>query len=156
LSFLGSRVLLGRSLPAIRSCRRLQQAGFMPNPSTIDQLSALRRIIEKTREFRKGRHLYIAFIHLKSAFNSVDHASLWAILSRISVPGKNLRLFKKLYRDSQSCVRITGKLSEWFNINMALDKDVYLLQTFSTALLTTSCHALCGDPGLVFRQPPSC
>jgi len=61
--------------------------------------------------------MYIAFIHLKSAFNSVDHASLWAILACISVPGKNLRLFKKLYGDYQSCVRINGKLSEWFNIN---------------------------------------
>ena len=29
------------SEPAIRSCRRPQQAGFMPNRSTIDQISAL-------------------------------------------------------------------------------------------------------------------
>jgi len=43
--------LLGRLLPAIRSCRRPQQAGFMSNRSTIDQISALRLIIEKTREF---------------------------------------------------------------------------------------------------------
>jgi len=33
------------------------------------------------------------------------------------VPGKIIRLFKKLYGDSQSCLRINGKLSEWFNIN---------------------------------------
>jgi len=33
------------------------------------------------------------------------------------VPGKILRLFKKLYGGSQSCVRINGKLPEWFNIN---------------------------------------
>jgi len=103
-----TRVLLGRSLPAIRSCRRPQQAGFMPNRSTIDQISALRLIIEKNREFRKGRHLYIAFIDLKAAFDSVDHVSLWAILAYIGVPGKILRFFKKLYEDSQSCVRING------------------------------------------------
>ena len=46
-----------------------------------------------------------------------DHAWLWAILACIGVPGKILRLFKKLYGDSQSCLRINGKLSEWFNIN---------------------------------------
>ena len=56
-------------------------------------------------------------VDLKAAFDSVDHASLWAILACIDVPGKILRLFKKLYGDSQSCVRINGKLSEWFNIN---------------------------------------
>ena len=89
----------------------------MPNRSTIDQISALRRIIDKTREFRKGRHLYIAFIDLKAAFDSVDRAWLWAILTCIGVPGKILRLFKKLYGDFQSCVCINRKLSEWFNIN---------------------------------------
>ena len=112
-----TRVLLSRSLPAIRCYRRPQQAGFIPNRSTIDQISPLRLIIEKTREFRKGRHLYTAFIDLKAAFDSVDHASLWATLACIGVPGKILRLFKKLYGDSQSCVRINGKVSEWFNIN---------------------------------------
>jgi len=112
-----ARVLLGRSLPAISCYRRPQQVGFLPNRSTIDQISSLRLIIEKTREFRKGRHLYLAFIDLKAAFDSVDHASLWAILACIGVPGKILRLFKKLNGDSQSCVRINGKLSEWFNIN---------------------------------------
>jgi len=112
-----TRVLLSRSLPAIRCYRRPQQADFMPNRSMIDQISALRPITEKTREFRKGRHLYIAFIDLKAAFDSADHASLWAILACIGVPGKILRLCKKLYGDSQSCVHMNGKLSEWFNIN---------------------------------------
>ena len=68
-------------------------------------------------QVRACRRLYIAFIDLKAAFHSVDHASLWAIPACIGGPGKILRLFKKLYEDSQSCVRINGKLSEWFNIN---------------------------------------
>ena len=54
---------------------------------------------------------------MKAVFDSVDHASLLAILACIGVPGKILRLFKKLYGDSQSCVHIDGKLLEWFNIN---------------------------------------
>jgi len=94
----------------------------MTNRSTINQISALCLIIEKTQEFRKGRHLYIAFIDLKAEFDSVDHVSLWAILACIDVPGKILRLFKKLYGDCQSCVRINGKLSEWLTSTVALDK----------------------------------
>jgi len=115
-----ARVLLSRSLPAIRCYRQSHQAGFMPNRSTIDHIAALRLIIEKPPEFRKGRHLYIAFIDLKTAFDSVDHASLWAILACIGVPSKILRLFKKLYGDLESCIRINGKLSEWFNINSSV------------------------------------
>jgi len=34
--------------------------------------------------------LYIAFIYLKAAFDSVDHASLWASLACIGVPSKKL------------------------------------------------------------------
>lgn len=52
-----ARILLTRALPAIRSRRRPQQAGFMPNRSTIDNVSAIRMTIEKHREFRKDRHL---------------------------------------------------------------------------------------------------
>ena len=68
--------------------------------------------------------MYIAFIDLKAAFDSVDHASLWAILACIGVPGKILRLFKKLYGDSQSCVRIKGNSPSGLTSTVALDKDV--------------------------------
>jgi len=152
-----TRVLLSRSLPAIRRYRRPQQAGFMPNRSTIDHISDLRLIIEKTPKFRKGRHLYIAFIDLKAAFDSVDHASLWAILACTGVLGKILRLFKKLYGDSQSCIRINGKLSEWFNINSGVRQGcVAAPGSFQLPCWSSYVTGLCTDPGRVFRQPPSC
>ena len=56
-----TRILLARALPAIRSQRRVQQAGFMPGRSTTDHIAAMRLMIEKAREFRQKRHLYIAY-----------------------------------------------------------------------------------------------
>ena len=89
----------------------------MANLSTTIHISAIRLMIEKAREFRKDRHLYIAFIDLKAAFDTVDHASLWNILKTLGVPPKLLSLFKKLYSNSESCVRSNGKDSDWFSIN---------------------------------------
>ncbi|KAI8510934.1 hypothetical protein Bbelb_118500 [Branchiostoma belcheri] len=82
-----------RAISVIRSSRRPQQAGFMPNRSTIDHISALRLVIEKAREYRKDRHLYIAFVDLRAAFDTL------------------------LYSDAESCVRVNDKNSEWFQIN---------------------------------------
>ncbi|KAI8486243.1 hypothetical protein Bbelb_359590 [Branchiostoma belcheri] len=112
-----TRILLARAISLIRSSRRPQQAGFMPNRSTIDHISALRLVIEKAREYRKDRHLYIAFVDLRAAFDTVDHASLWKILTTIGVSPKIIALFQLLYSDAESCVRVNDKNSEWFQIN---------------------------------------
>jgi len=123
----------------------------MSNRSTIDQISALHLIIEKTREFRKGRHLYIAFIDLKAAFDSVDHASLWAILACIGVPDKILRLFTKLYGDSQSCVCINGKLSEWFSINNGVRQGCVAAPDFFNCVVDHLMTRVCAQiPALSF------
>ena len=112
-----TRVLLTRALPAIRSRRRPQQAGFMPSRSTIDHISALRLTIEKAREFRKDRRLFIAFVDLKAAFDTVDHGSLWRILKILGAPEKITNLFQCLYGGAESCVRINSKESDNFAIN---------------------------------------
>ena len=111
-----TRILLSRALAAIRRHRRPQQAGFTPNRSTIDHITAVRLLIEKHREFRRNRHLYVAFVDLKAAFDTVDRQNLWNILSMYGVPEKLCRLFKALYDSAESCVRVKGKDSEWFPI----------------------------------------
>ena len=84
----------------------------MPNRSTTDHISVIRLLIEKVREFRKDRHLYIGFIDLKAAFNTVDHPSLWKILKTLGAPSKIISLFQQLYSNAESCVRVNGKDSE--------------------------------------------
>jgi hypothetical protein len=107
-------ILLNRSLPAVRGNRRKEQAGFMPGQSTINQIFALRQIIEKAIEFQQP--LYIAFIDFKAAFDSVDRNTLWLLLQASGLPPKLTRLFSLLYHDSVSCVRIQQDISDWFSI----------------------------------------
>ena len=71
-----ARVVINRAIPAMHHHRRPHQAGIMPGRSTTDHISAIRLLAEKAREFRKGRALFIAFIDLKAAFDSVDRDCL--------------------------------------------------------------------------------
>ncbi|CAH1233196.1 Hypp638 [Branchiostoma lanceolatum] len=148
-----TRILLTRAIPAIRSRRRLQQAGFMPNCSTTDHISALRLAIEKAREFRKDRHLYVAFIDLRAAFDTVDHASLWNILRLLGAPQKILTLFQQLYSTAESCVRVNGKESEWFTINSGVRQGCVaapdLFNCVIDYLMTKVCERV---PGVSFGQ----
>ena len=51
------------------------QAGFRKGRGTRDQISNIRWIIEKAREFQKN--IYFCFIDYAKAFDCVDHNKLW-------------------------------------------------------------------------------
>ena len=143
-----TRILLQRALPAIRPSRRPQQAGSMPNRSTTDHISALRLIIEKHREFRKNRHLYIAFLDLRAAFDTIDRPTLWHILRSLAVPHKLLTMFQKLYDTAESCVRINGKESEMFPIDAGVRQGCVaapdLFNCIIDQLMTKVCNRITG------------
>ncbi len=61
--------------------------------------------------------MYIAFLDLKAAFDTVDHSSLWKILTILGAPRKITTLFQRMYSNAESCVRVNNKVSTWFSIN---------------------------------------
>jgi hypothetical protein len=60
--------------------------------------------------------LWIAYVDLKAAFDSVDREALWLLLLKLGLPAKIVTLMKALYTDTLSCVRADGALSDWFCI----------------------------------------
>ena len=106
-------VILRRSVSAVRSRRRIQQAGFMPGRSTIDQIFALRQIIKNCNAMNITGHYTSRF---KAAFDSIDRICLWDLIRISGTPPKLCRLLELLYSDSESCVRVGNDLSEWFSI----------------------------------------
>ena len=56
------------------------QAGFRKGRGTREQISNIRWIIKKAREFQKNT--YFCFIDYTKAFDCVDHNKLWEILKR--------------------------------------------------------------------------
>ena len=109
-----ARFFIKRAIPAMYHHRTPHQAGFMPGRSTTDHISAIRLLAEEACEFRKDRALFITFIDLKAAFDSVDRDCLWHILHSIGIPPKIARLLEQLYTDTSSCIRINNNLSDWW------------------------------------------
>ena len=68
---------MNRELPDV-------QAGFRKCRGTRDQITIIRWIIEKGREFQKN--IYYCYIDYTKAFNYVDHHKLWEILQEMGIP----------------------------------------------------------------------
>lgn len=94
--------------------RRKEQSGFTPHHSTIDRICALNLILQGRREYQ--RPLWIAYVDLKAAFDSVDRPALWLLLRSLGIPLKIVGLIQELYTDTVSSVRMEGCLSNWFEI----------------------------------------
>ena len=109
-----AHVLLSRVRERLRSHRRVQQSGFTPHRSTIDRIITLQLLLQTRREF--CRPLWIAYVDLKAAFDSVNREALWLLLLSLGLPPKLVNLFKALYTDTLSCVRADGCDSDWFPI----------------------------------------
>ena len=61
-----------------------EQSGFEPNRSTTDMMFVTRRLQELAR--KKRIPLYVCFIDLTKAYDSVDRTLLWTVLARFGVP----------------------------------------------------------------------
>ena len=83
----------------------------------IDQISALRIMIEKVRE---NCHLYIAFIDLKATFSSLDQTALWHILRSTGMPIRVSTLLSRLYDSPESSIVASSRLSAWFPVMMGV------------------------------------
>ena len=79
------------------------QAGFRKGRGTRDQITNIRWIMEKAREFQEN--IYFCFIDYAKAFNCVDHNKLWKILQEMGIPDHLTCLLRNLYAGQEATVR---------------------------------------------------
>ena len=85
------------------------QAGFRKGRRTRDQITNIRWIIEKAKEFQKN--IYFCFIDYAKAFDYVDHNNLWKILRELGIPDHLTYLLRNLYAGQKSTAKtINGKV----------------------------------------------
>ena len=92
----GPQQYVNRELPDV-------QAGFRKGRGARDQISNIRWIMEKLREFQKN--IDFCFIDYAKAFDCVDHSKLWKILKEIGIPDHLTYLLRNLYAGQEATVR---------------------------------------------------
>ena len=111
------------------------QSGFRPGRSVQDHIYTLRQISETTYRYDKTVHL--AFIDLQKAFDSVKRKELWSALKEHSVEDTLIEAIKSFYNKPESMVRISGKNSTKFKIDVGVRQGCILSPLLFIILMNT-------------------
>ena len=90
------------------------QCGFRPGRSTTDMIFTVRQVQEKCIE--QNMDLYVTFIDLTKAFDTVNREALWDILAKLGCPRKFVNLIRLFHNNMSGLVLSGGETSETFNI----------------------------------------
>ena len=100
------------------------QFGFVPGQGTTDAIFILRQLQEKHLAAHKP--LYIAFVDLEKAFDRVPRKVLWWALRSLGVEEWAVRIIQAMYTNVRSRVRVNGKYSEEFGVEVGVHQGSVL------------------------------
>ena len=93
---------------------REEQAGFRRKRGCIDQIFALRNILEQCAEWNEQIH--VNFVDFKKAFDSLHREAIWKILGFYGIPKKITKIIKIFYLIHECSAALGGKISNWFSV----------------------------------------
>lgn len=115
------------------------QCGFRSNRGTIDMVFAVRQIQEKCRE--QNQNLYILFVDLTKAFDTVSREGLWAILSKLGCPPKFVKIIRSFHDGMMARVVENGSVSEPFPVSNGVKQGCVLAPTLFSLMFATMLFA---------------
>ena len=124
-----------------------ERCGFHPERSTIDALDnrhAVRRAPTARTRMSEGIPLYMCFIDLQKAYDSVDRELLWIVLARFGVPEKILTIIRQ-FHEGHMRVRVRtddGEYSEWFGVTQGLRQGCVLSPLLFNIFFATVTHVV--------------
>ena len=119
-----NRILLERMKDTLDGALRENQAGFRKNRSCVDQIAALRIIVEQSEEWNSP--LLVNFIDYEKAFDSVDRATLWMLMRHYGIPEKLVNLVKSSYDGTYCQVFHEGQLTDRFEVGTGVRQGCLL------------------------------
>ena len=130
-----ARVLLDRLVSNFsESILPESQCGCRSGRGTSDMIFSARQLQEKCRE--QHMHLYMVFIDLVKAFDSVDRTGLWKVLLRLGCPVKIVNLINAFHTGMMACVVEDGSKSEMFAVNNGVKQGCVLAPTLFSILFS--------------------
>ena len=80
-------------------------------------------VIRRLQELGRNKRipLYVCFIDLTKAYDSVDRTLLWTVLARFGVPQIMISVIRQFHDGMRACVRLDDRLcSRWFAVERRL------------------------------------
>ena len=131
-----ARVMASRLLKHMEQVIPESQCGFRPNRGTNDLIFTLRQLQEKVKE--QQTQMYIAFVDLTKAFDSINREALWSVMERFGVPPKFLRVCESLHKNNFASVVYNAESTKPFQTRTGVRQGCVLapilFNTFVTAL----------------------
>ena len=112
------------------------QCGFRKGRGTVDQLWVVRQVVERATEYRTP--LYLCFVDLTKAYNSVNRQAMTAVLKEYGVPQQLVEIIGDLHTETHCQVRTAGGTSEKFEVNTGVRQGCVLSPSCSTVSWTRS------------------
>ena len=122
-----ARILLTRLHKLAERVLPETQCGFRAGRSTVDMVFTLRQLQEKCRE--QNLPLYMAFIDLTKAFDTVSRAALYKVLKSIGCPPILLNLVVSFHEDMEAKIQYDGRQSRSFHVRTGVKQGCVLAPT---------------------------
>ena len=120
--------ILATRLSAYYEARNLlpeEQCGFRPHRSTTDMMFAVRRLQKLGRKARVP--LFLCFIDLQKAYDSVDRTLLWQVLARFGTSPQMIEVIRQFHDGMRACARSDdGRCSDRFEVARGLRQGCLL------------------------------
>ena len=103
------------------------QAGFRPALGTSHPLFGLRHLVERAKA--RCDPLYVCFVDLVKAYDTMPRHLLWHIMACIGVPQQFVQAIKSMYAGLVCQVKVEGCLSSEFESTMGVKQGCPLSPT---------------------------
>ena len=131
-----SRIINGRLQHYIEKEALLPetQCGFRPGRGTLDMVFTLRMALEIARV--KSHPLYVVFVDLAKAYDSVCRETLWTIMEKKGIPPHLITLIRDFYTGKGAKISVEGVLSKSIDLSTGLGQGCCMAPTLFNLFLS--------------------
>ena len=119
------------------------QCGFLPGRGTTDSSFALRQLQEKCR--LQNQDLYLLFIDLTKAFDTVNREGLWCILEKAGCPPHFVGLIRSFHENMKATVREGSGKSPPFVVTSGTKQGCVIAPTLFSIFFSMMLHVAFKD-----------
>jgi reverse transcriptase-like protein len=100
------------------------QCGFRKGRGCVDQIFSLKECLSMARQ--KDKSVYMCFVDLRKAYDSVNRELLWTVMKEYGVSEKIVKILQSLYDNTRAQVRVKGELSEYLSLKTGVKQGCVL------------------------------